>query len=96
MSKKRHRHSAEFKVQVSLEALKNQKTLSELAADYAVHPSQISQWKQQLLEGVKPIFQTKGQREEKDHQALEAQLFEEIGRLKVELDWLKKKTEPFR
>lgn len=89
------RHSSEFKAKVAIEALKNLKTLNELARAYAVHPSQISQWKQQLLEGSKTIFGAQGQNNEKYRQAVESQLYEEIGRLKVELDWLKKKTEPF-
>jgi putative transposase len=95
MPKKRHRHSAEFKAEVALEALKNLKTLNELAVAYTVHPTKISQWKQQFQEGAKSIFPSQGHQVEKQHQDLEAQLFEEIGRLQVALDWLKKKTEPF-
>jgi putative transposase len=86
------RHSAEFKFKVALEAAKGTKTLSELAQEYQLHPSQISEWKRQLLaEGVS-IFSTRSARQQREQAALETQLYEQIGRLKVELEWLKKKV----
>lgn len=91
MKAKRKRHSAEFKGKVALEALKGLKTVSELSTDYSIHSTQISQWKTQLKEGIREIFGSrrgKGQ----EREAVEAALYEEIGRLKVELDWLKKNT----
>jgi transposase-like protein len=83
--------SPEFKGRVAMEALSGRKTLQEIAADHAIHPIQVSQWKQQLLEGASELFtrskQTKGNDE---GQAKEAELFQQIGRLQMELEWLKK------
>ena len=89
---KREPRSAQFKSQVALEALKNQKTINELATEYQVHPNQIGQWKKQLLEGLPSIFANGRSKAAKNDEALQARLYEEIGRLKVELDWLKKKA----
>ena len=89
---KRKRHSGEFKFKVALAAAKGTKTLSELAQEYQLHPSQISDWKQQLLaEGVS-VFNRRNARQQREQAALETQLYEQIGRLKMELEWLKKKV----
>lgn len=90
MSQKRKRHGAEFKSKVALEALKGLKTANELSSQYGVHPTQISQWKRQLQQGSREIFTGARAKDEQDHEAEQAKLFEEIGRLKMELDWLKK------
>jgi len=89
MTAKRKRHTAEFKAKVALEALKNRKTVNELASDYGVHPSQISQWKTQLKESLPETFRNKT-RSNGDVKLVEA-LYKQIGQLTVELDWLKKK-----
>lgn len=90
MSVHRKRYSAEEKTRVAIEAIKGQKTLNELAAEYGVHPSQITQWKKQALEDIGTGFSGgPGQRERSD-EALIASLYQEIGQLNVELDWLKK------
>jgi putative transposase len=91
MTNKRKRYSAEFKAKVALEALKEQKTLSELAKQFHLHPVQISTWKKQLLDGSNTIFQNSKSKSHKKQADLEAHLYQEIGRLKIELDWLKKK-----
>jgi putative transposase len=91
MSKNQKRHTAEFKFQVVLEALKGTKTLSELAAQHQVHPNQISQWKQQLKEGGRELFSRGRSSSARASEGLQAALYEEIGRLKFELDWVKKK-----
>lgn len=88
---KRKRYSAEFKAKVALEAIKEQKTLSELSNQFQIHPNQISQWKKQLLGEAKEIFSRTAKNNQKHQQELEAQLYQQIGQLKVELDWLKKK-----
>jgi putative transposase len=88
---KRKRYSSEFKAKVALEALKEQKTLSELANQYQIHSVQISTWKKQLLDGSSSIFKNSKNNNQKKQQNLEAHLYQEIGRLKIELDWLKKK-----
>ena len=90
MSQKRKRHSAEFKAKVALEAVKGLKTSSELAREYQVHPTQISQWKRQLLETLPEVFRHGKVAPEVADRELTAPLYEEIGRLKVELDWVKK------
>lgn len=90
MVQKRKRHGAEFKAKVALEALKGVKTVNELSSVYGVHPTQISQWKRQLQEGSRELFAGAGAKEAQDHEAEQAKLYEEIGRLKMELDWLKK------
>lgn len=87
----RRRHSNEFKAKVALEALKGQKTLNELAGECGVHPVQIAQWKKQALEEMPSLFEGSTSRREKADEALLARLYQEIGQLKVELDWLRKK-----
>ena len=91
-TKIRRRHSAEFKFRVALEAAKGLKTTSELAQEYAIHPNQISTWKQQLLTQGSSIFSTTNKQDQRQQEEQEAALYEQIGRLKVELEWLKKKA----
>lgn len=86
---KGQRHSADFKFKVAVAALKGDKTLSELASEYQLHPSQISEWKGQLLEHGAEVF---GGRTVVSSTTQEAELYEQIGRLKMELEWLKKKV----
>ena len=86
MSQKRKRHSAGFKAKVALEAVKGLKTSSELAKDYQVHPTQISQWKRQLLEMLPELFRNGQVAPEVAEQELTAPLYQEIGRLGMELD----------
>jgi transposase-like protein len=90
MAVKRKRHPASFKAKVALEAAKQTRTIAELAKAYQVHPVQISQWKKQLLEGVDSLFRDGRRREHEEGQALQAELYERIGRLNMELEWLKK------
>lgn len=92
MSKKRRRFSAEFKFRVALEAAKGTTTLNELSSQYGVHPSQISGWKRELLEGGTAIFSNNGTRQLQEQQVLQTELYEQIGRLQMELEWLKKKA----
>ena len=86
------RHSAQFKFRVALEAAKGTKTLTELASQYGLHPSQISEWKQQLLQDGPSVFSTQTARQQREQEALQTELYEQIGRLKMELEWLKKKA----
>jgi transposase-like protein len=85
--------SAEFKAKVALAAVQEQKTVQQLATLFDVHPTQIHQWKKQLLLGTVSLFQS-GQEvpDAAAQRAREAELFEQIGRLNMELDWLKKKV----
>lgn len=87
----RKRHSAEFKAKVALSAIKELKTINELATEYEIHPVQISQWKKQAVDALPELFASKKARSAVDDEALKASLYQQIGQLKVELDWLKKK-----
>jgi transposase-like protein len=96
MTTQRRRHSAEFKARVALEALKGQRTINEIAACYQVHPGQVQQWKKQLVEGLPSLFGREHDKADQEHEELLAQLYQQIGQLKVEVDWLKKKSEQLR
>lgn len=90
MSNKRKQYSPEFKAKVALEALRGEKTASELASHYQVHPTMINNWKRQLLEGASNLFE-KGSEASKDNSDQQAQideLYRQIGQLKVERDFL--------
>ena len=89
---KRKRRSAQFKFKVALEAARGTKTLNELSSEYEVHPSQISEWKSRLLKDGTSVFSTTTARQQRDQETLQAGLYEQIGRLKMELEWLKKKA----
>jgi transposase-like protein len=96
MVKKRKAHTASFKAQVALAAVKGDKTVNELAGLHGVHPTMIHAWKKQLLNGAEELFESgKKSSSGVDHEGLQAQLYEQIGRLKTELDWLKKKSSSF-
>lgn len=92
MGSKRKNHSREFKAKVALEALKGIHTLSELASRYKVHPTQIAQWKKQLAENAPGCFERGRSGAGVDAEALTAPLYQEIGRLKMEVDYLQKKS----
>jgi putative transposase len=92
MAKRRKRRSAKFKFDVALEAAKGLQTTSQIASEREVHPNQISQWKKQLLEEGASIFNKKTSLKEKRQVKREKELYEQIGRLKMELEWLKKKA----
>ncbi|RMD60162.1 MAG: hypothetical protein D6828_00375 [Nitrospirae bacterium] len=97
----RKRHNGAFKAKVALEALKSEKTISEISSlpvqstqtgEYGVHPNQVRQWRKQLLEELPSIFTERKKKAEKEREELEAELYRQIGQLKVELEWLKKKS----
>jgi transposase len=95
MAGKRKQHTAAFKSQVALAALKGDKTVNELAGQFGVHPTLIHAWKKQLLGGAEAVFANGIKVDTADHEARQAELFEQIGRLKMELEWLKKKAAVF-
>ncbi len=92
---KRKQHTAAFKAQVALAALKGDKTVNELAGQSEVHPTLIHGWKKQLLAEAESVFGGPARAAGADAEARQAELFEQIGRLKMELEWLKK-SRPFR
>ena len=93
MAGKRKTHTAAFEAQVALAAVKGDRTVNELAAHFGVHPTLIHGWKTQLLGGAEAVFAGAKPNAPADDRT--AELFEQIGRLKVELDWVKKKASPF-
>ena len=77
---------------MALEAAKGLKTISQIASEYNLHPNLVSSWKKQLLEGGSSLFSSDTARQQRDQETREAELYEQIGRLKMELEWLKKKA----
>ena len=95
MKNKRNQFSGAFKAKVALNAIKGEKTLSELASLHEVHPNQIRQWKKKVMDELPHLFSRKREKTDRDQEALIDELYKQIGQLKVELDWLKKKSDPF-
>jgi transposase len=92
MGRIRRKFSAEFKSKVALAAIKGDRTLAELATQYQVHPHQVTAWKGQALAVLPEVFSRKRDQDEAQRAQLLDELYGQIGRLKVELDWLKKKA----
>ena len=92
MAGKRRRFTAEFKARVVRAALREDKTLAELAGQFGVHPSQITEWKRQVLEAMPEVFGRRKAADAKAAEAHEARLYEQVGKLQVELEWMKKKA----
>lgn len=92
MTEKRRQFSAKFKFEIALEALKELKTVNEIASQHEVHPTQVKQWKKQLQAEGANVFSEKAAKGQQAQTAAEATLYEQIGRLKVENEWLKKKV----
>ena len=90
-AKKRKVHTAEFKAKVGLEAVRGVKTITEIAQAYGVHPQLVGQWKKEILESAGALFETKRGPKRAEDKSGEERLYGEIGRLKMENDWLKKK-----
>ena len=94
MSQGRRKHSPAFKAKVALEAVKGEETVAQLAARYQVHPSQIQAWKKALTEGAAGVFGNGQDRKDRSDAALTARLYQEIGQLKVERDFLSERSGP--
>jgi transposase len=90
--RKRKNFTGEFKAKVAVEALRGIKTVNELAQEFGVHPTQVSMWKKELQEQTTTLFETKRGPKPVDPSASLERLYSEIGRLKMDLDWLKKKS----
>ena len=91
-TKKRKYHSAAFKGKVALEAIQERETINQIASRYEVHPNLVSSWKAQLLESLPACFARKGKKANNEEVSVE-ELYQQIGKLKVQIDWLKKKHE---
>ena len=96
MARIRNKHSPEFKLKAVIEVLKGEKTATQLAGELGVHPILLSEWKRHLLETGSQLFEkAKKPAQAKEEAKEKAELFEQIGRLKMELEWLKKKWKPW-
>jgi len=89
---KRRTIPAQLKAKAALEATRGEKTVNQIAAKYEVHPTQVSHWKRHLNAHINDPFQARRTREKQDNDELISQLYQQIGQLKFELDWLKKKV----
>ena len=92
MTRTRRTFSEAFKAKVALAAIRGEGTIAELASRFVVHPSQVTSWKQQAVEGLREVFADGRSRRAKEDEEHQARLFQHIGQLKFELDWLKKKS----
>jgi len=92
MRSMRKRYDAAFKAKVAVEAIKGEFTIAELSSRYRVHANQISRWKREALKGLPELFSGKRRKAGRQAEELQAELYQQIGQLKVELDWLKKKS----
>src|SRR5215470_4537934 len=93
---KYRKFSAELKAKIAIEAIKGQRTVQEIASSYSVHPTQVTNWKKQLLDFSPEAFATGRLRSDQVDEHLKAELYAEIGKLKVELDWLQKICRAYR
>lgn len=89
---RRKKHSRELKAKVAIAALKGQKTVGELATEYAIHPTLVNRWKKQAEDGMVELFRESADRDLRAAESERDRLYQQIGRLQVELDWLKKKS----
>jgi transposase-like protein len=95
VSRKRKQYSSQTKFKVALEAIQGQKTINEIASEHNIHPNQVRNWKKQLIAEGPTVFGQNLTRQLQEQKERENELFEQIGRLKMELEWLKKKATPF-
>ncbi len=81
-----------MKAKIAIEAIKSQQTIQQIASQFGVHPTQVTQWKKQALEELPQVFSDRRSREASDIEEIKAELYQQIGQLQVELDWIKKKS----
>jgi len=91
--KMRKGHNGAFKAKVALEAIKGEKTLAQLSSEFEVHANQIGQWRKQLLNELPSLFSDRRKKQDREQEDLVSELYRQIGQLKVEVDWLKKKSQ---
>lgn len=91
MKRHRRKHTAEFKARVAIEAIRGIKTISEIAAEFEIHPVMVSSWKKEMLEHLPELFENKNARKDKDNDREKEQLHSKVGQLTMEVDFLEKK-----
>lgn len=92
MKRQRKQYSADLKAKIAVEAVKGQRTIQEIASHYGIHPNQVTHWKKQLLDGASEVFSSGRDHAVEANEELRAELYQQVGKLQVELDWLKKKS----
>jgi transposase-like protein len=92
MKRQRKQYSADLKAKIAVEAVKGQRTIQEIASQYGIHPSQVTQWKKQLVESAAEIFSNGRDHATEADEQMKAELYQQVGKLQGELDWLKKKS----
>ncbi len=90
--RQRKKYSAELKARIAVEAVKGQRTIQEIASHYSIHPTMVTNWKRQLLDGVSNIFSNGREQAAESEEEVRSELYQQIGKLQVEVDWLKKKS----
>ena len=95
MGRKRSVHGSAFKAKAALAAVRGLKTVGELASEFGVHPTLIAKWKRQLVEGAEAVFSRSGVEPVREREGREAELYQQIGKLQMELEWVKKKAAAF-
>jgi len=93
LSRMRKTYDGAFKAKVAFEAAKGEKTIAQIASEYGVHPNQIRQWRNHLIEQLPELFSSRRPQQERAREEIEADLYQQIGQLKMELEWLKKKSQ---
>lgn len=90
--RQRKKYSAELKARIAVEAVKGQRTIQEIASHYSIHPTMVTNWKRQMLDGASDIFSNGREQSAKSEEEVLSELYQQIGKLQVEVDWLKKKS----
>jgi transposase-like protein len=89
----RRSHDGAFKARVALESLKGEKTMAQISSEYGVHPNQIRQWRQRVLDELPDVFSDRRRKQDQEGEEMTSELYRQIGQLKVELEWVKKKSQ---
>jgi transposase len=92
MKRQRKQYSADLKAKIAVEAVKGQRTIQEIASHYGIHPNQVTQWKRQLVDSASEVFSRGREHGGEADEQMKAELYQQVGKLQVELDWLKKKS----
>ena len=92
MKRQRKQYSADLKAKIAVEAVKGQRTIQEIGSHYSIHPSQVTQWKKQLLEGAVEVFSNGKVHDAEADEQIKAELYQQVGKLQMELEWIKKKS----